>query len=313
MTVTAVPEIQEDDDNDMDCSSADDSLDDGLCETKPMEMIDPAEHNLTEILQNDFYTKYKHEKMDIPDEFMDRFHELSREINSITDRHGLKFRSIKTMIAKLFPRGKKDTKTKERVDETVARVYTEATRRMMKLMMDEGDTSALMINSDKFIQEHSHSTHLRTMKPDELNNIQAFYRAIYVAHRVIGIPCQGFRNHFMRIGSLLENSGIYYATGGRPAKTTLLRKEFIDKLTQSSRSRRNAKKIAAGEVKFTFPNFLEPEPECTNTAESKNEILVMLANVAGTIFEAEYQNMDLMNAVVEDVKREVEQNSSNSV
>lgn len=272
-------------------------------ETYTMEMIDPTIHYLTDILQDDFYKTYKHEKMmDIPADFIDRFHYLRHEINAMTNRKELHFKRLKIMIANRFPRGKKDTKTKERVDEVIARVYTEATRRMMRLMLDEGDTSILKIDPERFVLSHPEFASLRQAKPDEFKNIQLFYRAIYIAHRIIGIPCQGFRNHFMRIGTLLENSGIYYATGGRPAKTTMARKEMIDQLTQCSRTKRSTKKAS-------------PSPSVAGNNSGGDNFTGLAAllvaagdDLAGMVhcepFTMEYQNMDAMNEIVDNTRKQ---------
>ncbi len=265
-------------------------------ENGKIENIDPSNHYLDDILRDDFYLTYKHEKLpDIPSDYFDRFNKLRSAILDIGVRKELQFKKLKGLIAQFFPRGKKDTKTKERVDEIIARVYTEATRRMMRLMLEEGDTSILKIDPERFISINKDLESLRQAKPEEFKNIQMFYRAIYVAHRIIGIPCQGFRNHFMRIGTLLENSGIYYATGGRPAKTTMARKELIDKLTRCQRTKRISKKVL---------------PSSTNTVDSHQGGLALLLKAAEQNdldemvnicskepFQPEYQSMDAMNRI----------------
>jgi hypothetical protein len=293
-------------------------------ESGNLEKIDPTIHFLEDVLQDDFYKTYKHDKMtDMPSEFIDRFHELRGEIFGITNRKSLEFRRLKQMIAKLFPRGKKDTKTKERVDEIIARVYTEATRRMMQLMLDEGDTSILKIDPERFAAIHPDFASLQQTRPEEFKNIQLFYRAIYIAHRVIGVPCQGFRSHFMRIGTLLENSGIYYATGGRPAKTTMARKELIDKLTQCRRTKRITNKklspspsnngvgsavdnsqglLALLEAAENVGPALDPAAD--HTATITDESLSPMMKLEP--FNFEYQNMEHMNEIVDDKRRKEE-------
>ena len=219
-------------------------------------------HKLRNILQDNFYENYSHEKIQISDEMMEKFHILRQRLFTMTEIPQITFEKVKLMLANVFPRGKfKESGLKDQVDEIKARVYCEATRRLMQLLSRSGNHVPLRLDNKSFALAHgdlieeihtlynkkSTSANLNPITAnaalvavkEDIRSLLAFHRAIYIAHHYLGITPKMFRTHLLRIGTLLEDSGKYYATGGRPARATKSRLVLIDRVTNVMRKRRD--------------------------------------------------------------------------
>ena len=143
-----------------------------------------------------------------------------------------------SIIKPLFPRCRREALRDERVRECKARIWAHVTRRLILIHEKINGLASYEQQREEFLDLFPEQRATERTSPSEFRYRLRFVRAVHFAHNIVGLPASENLLNFLRIGSLLEGSGEYYAVGSKKSKNTGERQKFIDRITNATRGTR---------------------------------------------------------------------------